>query len=65
MPLYPRVSHSRIQPNTERNFGWLQLQMRNPWILQADYIITSYYIDSLLFHYNLFLSNNVNEIKEV
>lgn len=65
VPLYPRVSHSRIQPNTGWNFGWLQLQMRNPWILRADYILHHIIIDSLLFHNNLFLSNNTNEIKEV
>lgn len=27
--------------------------------------ITLYYIDSLLFHNNLFLGNTINEIKEV
>ena len=32
-------SHSRIQPNTEWHFGWLHLQMRNPRILRADYIL--------------------------
>ena len=39
VPLYLRVSHSRIQPNTECHFGRLHLQMRNPWILKADYIL--------------------------
>lgn len=63
VPLYLRVSHSQIQPQREI---WLVASTGEKSMdSEGCLYIISYYIDSLLFHNNLFLGNDINEVKDV